>query len=667
MIAALTFAKPEWLLLLIIPPVLGFAAWLAWIKRGDRWKKLVAPRLRDRLTSRRPAWTHFLALGLALTGVAGLITAFAEPESGEEWIEIKSEGRNILFCIDISRSMLTADIEPNRLMAARAAALEILERFPADRVGVLVFSGDVLVQAPLTIDHSFVEDTLAQLTPNDIPNGGSNLTEAVNKGVKMLVDTNQRNNIMVVFSDGEKSSPNLEAAADFAKSEGVFIYALGMGKEGDFIPDPRQADGKFRDRSRNPVFSKLNEEALQTLAERTDGVYSRGIGRSFLIKLDAALMEMDRFEEEARHQRVAKPAHTWFLFGGLLLLMSSILVRCLPFNAASKVAVVFTACLLTTPPAEAGLIADGKAALEDNDPAAAYRAFNEAAEESTGERAARLHLAAGTAAYEAKQWDSATDSFSSALANLPSDQTIRQEQAHYSLANSLYYLGGTMQGEQQVKAWKGAIEHYQQAIELSENPQQATENKAIVEKLLKKRQEQEKKKNEQQKSEEEQQKSEEEQPKSEEEKQKSEEEKQKSEEEKQRSEEEKEKNQKGEDGENNEGEGEDKTKPGEQKESDQSDQSDQTDQTDQNNQPDKPKNGEDKKDDKLGQQGNEDQEKPQDQAKQPQPSKLDQENPPKENETPQQRARRLLRQYADFGGKAPRYIRRPPRRAAQDW
>ena len=69
----MTFAHPEWLLFLIAIPLIALASWLAWVKRGDRWKKLVAERLRKRLSTRRPAWTHFLGLGLALTGLTGLI------------------------------------------------------------------------------------------------------------------------------------------------------------------------------------------------------------------------------------------------------------------------------------------------------------------------------------------------------------------------------------------------------------------------------------------------------------------------------------------------------------------------------------------------------------------------------------------------------------------
>ncbi|MDB4800037.1 VWA domain-containing protein [Akkermansiaceae bacterium] len=433
----MNFAKPEWLLCLTALPLIGFMAWLSWKKRRYRWKRMVAHRLQGRLSHTRPPWVHFTSLGLALGGMAGLIIAVAQPESGEEWIEVENEGRNILFCVDISRSMLARDIEPNRLLASRAAALEILEKFPNDRVGVLLFSGETLVQSPLTIDHSFVEQTLAQLDPNDIPVGGSNLTTAIDSGTRLLRETGQQSNIMVVFSDGEKSSEGLEEAAAAAAREGIFIYAIGMGStEGSFIPDPRESDGNFRDRSGNVVFSKLNEEALQVIAEETDGYYSKGMGAGFINKLDSALSEMDRFREEGKHQRVAKPAHRWFVFSGLLLIMTSIFIKCLPLAPIIALAV----CSLATPQAEASLVEDGIAALKAGETTTAQQLFSEAAKDSSGDHAASLYLASGSAASRAQDWPTAVTSFSSALS--AEDSEILQ-QAHYALATSLFYLGAS--------------------------------------------------------------------------------------------------------------------------------------------------------------------------------------------------------------------------------
>ena len=639
----MNFAKPEWLLCLTTLPLIGFMAWLAWRKRRYRWERMIAHRLRGRLSHTRSPSIHFGSLGLALAGMAALIIGVAQPESGEEWIEVENEGRNILFCVDISRSMLARDIEPNRLLASRAAALEILERFPEDRVGVLLFSGETLVQSPLTIDHSFVEQTLAQLDPNDIPVGGSNLTTAIDSGTRLLKETGQQSNIMVVFSDGEKSSEGLKEAAAGAAREGIFIYAMGMGtREGSFIPDPRESDGKFRDRSGKVVFSKLNQEALQVISEETNGYYSEGMGAGFIGKLDSALAEMDRFQEEGKHQRVAKPAYRWFVFGGLVLIMASIFIKCFPLTPT----VVLVAFIFLTQRTEASLVEDGIAALKAGETTTAQQLFSEAARDSKGDHAASLYLASGSAASRAQDWSAAVASFSSAL--LAEDSEILQ-QAHYALATSLFYLGVSKAKEVKVKAWEGSIEHFKASLKIDAKDKASRENLEAVQKKLAELQEE--------KTEEEKKQDEETQKKQNSERSEPEEETEndmslestadKSEDEQSNQKSEKEDNPSKEDREQNQTK---KSKDGESENIQQSDKSKANDKQSSENQSNEGK------------------------AKQPNRNKTQAENSnlkddPKapKNETPRERARRLLKQYSDFGGKAPRRIRKPYNRSPHDW
>jgi len=650
----MSFAKPEFLLLLIALPLLALMAWLAWRKRGEKWKKLVAPRLRKHLSYTRSPQVHFTSLGLALLGLGGLIVAFAQPESGEEWIEVESEGRNILFSIDISRSMLAEDVQPSRLQASRAAALEILERFPNDRVGVLLFAGEALIQAPLTLDHSFVEQTLAQLDPADIPTGGSHLTGAINEGSKLLRQSGQTSNIMVVFSDGEESTSGLEAAATTAAKEGIFIYALGMGtSEGSFIPDASERDGKFRDRNGNTVFTRLDEEALRVLAATTEGFYSRGIGGAFLGKLDSALAEMDRFREDGKHQRVAKPAHQWFLFGGLLLLMISVFVRTLPLRPL----VVATACFFALPRAEAGLISDGRDALERGEQMEAHHLFRQAAKDDSGERAARLHLAAGSAAYQAKSWNAAAESFSEAL---QSNDSKLQQSAHYALATSLFYLGVPLEGEEQQKAWAGAVKHYQSALAIDAADEKSRDNLKTVQALLKQKEEQREKQEEEESKE---QKDEENQDKEEKEEEKEQDGQNQDQKDPQKNEEKK----PGEGGENPEEQSDPENDPseddpkGEPKE-------EQSDPNQKKNEGEQPKPGEGEKPNPDSQPGEgKPNESPDGSNKEEAQANQMKEGEEPKNESREERARRLLKQYADFGGKAPRRVRRPYNRAAQDW
>ena len=661
----MTFANPTWLLLLIPLPLLVIAAGIMWQRRGERWHEMVADRHRTRLSHQRPVWIYFTSLAFGLFGLAGLIVAYAQPESGEEWIETKNEGRNILLCVDISRSMLTKDVSPNRLLAARAAALDIVEQFPQDRIGLLVFSGETQVQVPLTIDHTFIQQSLAQLNPVDLPIGGSNLGEAILTGTRVLVDTGQRSNVLVIFSDGEEFSSGLEEAAKTAVDSGVFVYALGFGtKAGDFIPGDIPEQPFFFDRNNNRVQSRLNEESLTMIAKISDGFYSRGIGPTFLRKLDNAIQEMDRFEEEGKHQRVAKPAYQWFLFTGIVFLMASLALRCFPLRSATAAALAFL--FIPTPSAQANPLADGRSALRQGDAMRAHSLFTEAAEQTSGDRASRIHLAAGSAAFQAQGWSSAADSFSQALVS--NDADVKQ-QAHYALATSLFYLGNKQSKEAKIKAWQGSIEQYEQALEITPDDRKSEKNLELVRKYLKELQsEEEQKEDQKQESSDDQEKENEEQPDDKEESEDQEgdnpDDKEGSENQDENQSEDKEER---EDQSKGEGENEQEPRNQEEKKEDEQDPKDSEGKSGDENDPQKDQENSNNSEEK-NKQGSEDPENKEKSDKESSTaSEAESDLPPPDGESREERARRLLRQHADFGGKPPKYRRRPFRRPEKDW
>jgi Ca-activated chloride channel family protein len=645
----MTFASPEWLLGLIAVPLLALGGWLAWSKRGIRWRRMVARRLENRLSKPRPAWVHFTALGAALAGWSALLIAMAEPESGEEWIEIKNEGRNLLFCIDISKSMLCEDVTPSRLGASRAAALEILEKFPNDRVGVLLFAGETLVQSPLTLDHNYVEQTLAQLDPGDIPYGGSHLAGAIETGITLLKETGQQNNIMVVLSDGEKSTEGLAKAGQMAKEAGVFVYALGMGKtEGSTFPDPRNPNVPFRDRSGNVVQTRLDEQALQMLAEDTDGYYSRGMGSGFLARLTTALAEMDRFQEEGKFRRVAKPAHQWFALTGILLMMSSLVIRLLPLRPA----MALLALGMSLPSARAGEIEEALQALKAGDAAGAHQSFRKAARKASPSRAPRLNLSAGSAAAKAGDWEAAISAFSDALTG---DDLTTQQQAHYGLGTSLFYHGATLEKAERISTWQNAVGHFEAALKIAPDDQPSKDNLARIKEYLRKTDEG---------GPDPDQNKEEEEP---------EEEKKDEEKDDQKESQSSPENEPGEEG------TQDQDPQGNPKQPDEEGKKEKPDPTPgdgaSNEKPD-PKNdrGENPRDSPENEEGTPENQEG-DPDKMPRNEKKGEQGKGKliddpnadPNEDPEERARRLIRQYSDLGGKAPRRKRRTFKRPAQDW
>ena len=399
--------------------------------------------------------------------------------------------------------MLAEDESPSRLAAALAAAYEVIDHFPNDRIGVIAFSGSAFLQAPLTIDHAAIRETLQQLDPvtlaeldsEFLPRGGSDISQAVRLAAETFKETGQRNNALIIFTDGEAHEGGIEDAADAADAEGVTIFAAGFGsQDGTFIPDPRQADGRLRDRDGNLVFTQLHTAGLQLLARRTGGFYTQGSGRYFADNLGDAVAQLDRYDLEGRKRRVAIPRFQWFLFPAIVLFIASLLVST-PWRLAGKpvaAALAFLLCL--HPEAEARLLpaTSAERALAAGRHEEALALFQDEIQGSSGERRARLQLGAGAAAYRAGDFSLAAESYSEAL--LSQDPRIHLE-AHYALGNALFYRAYVPidQGddaaqpeavENALAIWPDALGHYQDVLAINPAHREAAENHARVQKLL---------------------------------------------------------------------------------------------------------------------------------------------------------------------------------------
>lgn len=324
----MTLAEPAFLLLLLLIPLLALGAFLAERQRRAAWQTLVAPRLRRKLAAPLSPWSRWLSLGGGLLGLCLLIFCLAQPIAGEKETTSLVKGRNIIIAVDASRSMLVRDVAPNRLNAAKTAVYELLERFPDDRIGLLAFAGSASLQAPLTIDHNALRETLDQLDETNVPSGGSNLADAINLATKTFKETGQQTHGLIVISDGELHEGELEDASFDARQAGVFVVTIGLGtREGDFVPDPTEEDGRFRDRSGKPVLSRLNPDPLRTLAGDTGGLYLEGFGSDFTDKIDTVISRLDAFEDEGRIQKTPVPRFQWFLIPAMILMLASILFR----------------------------------------------------------------------------------------------------------------------------------------------------------------------------------------------------------------------------------------------------------------------------------------------------------------------------------------------------
>ncbi|GHC59265.1 VWA domain-containing protein [Roseibacillus persicicus] len=649
----MTLAEPAFLFFLLLVPLLALGAWLADRQRRVAWQSLVAPRLRRKLAAPASPLGRWLSLGCGLIGLCLLVVTLAQPIAGEVETTSQVRGRNIIIAVDASRSMLVRDVAPDRLNAAKTAVYELLEHFPNDRIGLLAFAGSASLQAPLTIDHNALRETLDQLDETNVPSGGSNLADAINLATKTFKETGQRTHGLIVISDGELHEGELEDASFDARQEGVFIVTIGVGTlEGDFVPDPEETDGRFRDRSGRPVLSRLNPAPLRTLAGDTGGLYLEGVSGDFTKKIETVISRLDAFEDEGRVQKRPIPRFQWFLIPAMLFMIASLLLRFLwvPARPRAVTATPTTTLLVlialfgASPESSAwnnpleGFF--GSRALKKGDTAKALEHFEKAAEDASPEELARIRYGQGAASYRAGNYEKAADAFADALL---SKESSLQRDAYSQLANTLYHRAMSPDSsdgiplEERIDLMEDALEHYDSALEIDSKHKASTQNRKATEQALEQLKQVQQQQQEQQ----------------EQEQQESGEEGEEEEGEPQES------DQQGENGENQEGEqgeeedGEEGEQDGEGQEGEEGEQDENG-----NGQEEGEEDGQDGEQ-QSGQEGQEEGQQNQAQQSQQGPA-------PREDETAEEFARRILEENADFQKDA---LRKRGRQAAptKDW
>jgi Ca-activated chloride channel homolog len=436
----MSFAHPTLLLLLVLVPGLGGVAIIVARLRRKRWQAFVADRLRGALLQRSPSFPRWLSLAFLLIAMALMIIAMAGPRGDAGTSAEKVMGRNVLFALDLSRSMRVADVKPDRLAQAKVLIYEMMDVMPNDRMGLIGFGGTPYLFAPLTIDHAAVHETVEQLDETWIPNGGSDIVAALKLSIATLKKTGFRNNALVLISDGEKHDGSLDDVLAEAARSGVYIFTVGVGTEdGDFVPHEGFPEGKFRDKAGSPIISRLHPEILRTIAEKTKGRFAlAGSGVDVPALARSAMTDLDQFELQGREKKVVVEFYQWLLGPAVLALLISILAAT-RWRALAARAAIAAAVAGSVPAAGAATPNTARAALEEGRHDEARSGFEQLAlEAKKPEDAARFRLGEASAAYLEKNFLKAREAYSGAL--LSEDPAVERN-AHDGLGTALFHLG----------------------------------------------------------------------------------------------------------------------------------------------------------------------------------------------------------------------------------
>ena len=537
--------NPEMAWLLVAIPVVGL------IYLRSRWMNRRA-RQQFGVPESRTGWlTDFVSASLLASGVALLALACMDIRWGKSTREVPQRGLEVVFALDVSRSMLAQDAKPNRLARAKQQIKDLLAEMAGDRVGLVVFAGEAKQAIPLTNHYHDFQQKLDSVGPHSVSVGGSQLGVAIEAASKAFLSKTNDHKTMVLFTDGEdQESKPVELAQQLHKENSLRIFTVGLGDvtEGARIPDDadrqrqRRQQERFVQHDGQQVWSKLNGRILKQIATESDAAYipagtkrvnMADVYHKYIAKVEKAEFGTAKINAFVpRFQWFAFPAflclclHSWLHAGskprktvsaGNARVPSAVnasrstrhgKTHSKVAQAAAVVLALFPSVALaqSTPAHSDSVAARINAANEmvrKEKATEAIDAYNEIAESSPAHQD-ELNYNLASAHYRNSDFDAAAALFAE-TATSSNDQIASK--SRYNLGNCHYAKAlplADQQPEAAISELQQAIVHFRSALRLDRSLSNARENLERASKLIKQLQEKEEKEEEKQQKEEQQ-------------------------------------------------------------------------------------------------------------------------------------------------------------------
>ena len=320
--------EKKYLYILIVIPILVllFLFNLYWKKKKQR--EFGDYKLIKRLTPERSIFKSSLKITVFLLALAFLIVGLVNPKIGTRMETVKREGIDIVFAIDVSKSMLAEDIAPSRLDKTKQLVSQIINQLGSDRIGIVAYAGSAFPVLPITTDYSVAKMFLQSMNPGMVSSQGTSLDEAIQMSASYFDEKSKTSKLVILISDGEDHSEGVESVVEEAEKNGLKIITIGVGTEkGGTIPLKRNGkiEGYQRDRNDEVVVTKLNEATLKAIAKGTKGGYINGSNtKQVLDYVKNALDNIEKTEFEATQFANYQSQFQWFIGAAFLLLFLDI-------------------------------------------------------------------------------------------------------------------------------------------------------------------------------------------------------------------------------------------------------------------------------------------------------------------------------------------------------
>ena len=313
------------LILVAAVPLAGlFWAFLR-ARREKSLDRMVAPALRGRLM---PAGVNLWGLQawLVLAGLFLCLFAASRPQWGKTTEKTVERSRNVVVAIDVSRSMLAADVRPNRLERAKADVADLIDALEGDRCALVAFRRTGVVVCPLTTDHAYLRSALEQLSPESAPSGETDLGSAIRASLDALDPAADDHNAVIMISDGGDLRGEALSNAEIARKRGVPIFTVGIGDPKRDAPIP-SADGRGEQKFQGKTVKvRLEETALKAIADASKGRYvplaTAGTAETTLGAIYRRFLRQVAAKEQNEEAERTAERYQLFLVPGLCLLLA---------------------------------------------------------------------------------------------------------------------------------------------------------------------------------------------------------------------------------------------------------------------------------------------------------------------------------------------------------
>jgi len=325
----MTFQSPAYFLLLLLLPL--YLWWFIKVRRRKECTLLLASA--EPFRGFRPTWrVRLVCLPLVLRMICFtlIVIVMARPQTTSSWREGETEGIDIMMALDVSTSMMTPDIKPNRLTAAKDVAYDFIKNRKDDNIGLTLFGGEAFTQCPLTTDHGTLLRTFknasCDLQENGIIQEGTAIGMGIASAVSHLKESPTKSKVIILLTDGANNTGDISPlmAADIAKQCSIRVYTILLGADGKVdVPVAQLPNGEVYSA---PMDATPDPSTLKEIAQTTGGIYYRATSRGTLREVYKDIDKLEKTKlKVSRHDRHYE-AYQPFAFAALVALLLSVLL-----------------------------------------------------------------------------------------------------------------------------------------------------------------------------------------------------------------------------------------------------------------------------------------------------------------------------------------------------